>query len=206
MCRVSAETTTTPPDADSAQLYFDCQSKDRQVQATAYTKLWSYLARVVFNMVDDQPDAQALTEEYTQRALIRIYEQIGQCREPVKFIAWAKKIAKNIAINDLRRRQRLVPLDSDEWELSSPDDPAQRLYSEQLFALIAQAPISASSRRLVIGRYLDDHPDDRLAQEESRLSGRLMSPSHVQVIRAKDIAKLRNWEPLRTYIDVETNK
>jgi RNA polymerase sigma factor (sigma-70 family) len=198
-----AAETHTNPDLESIQLYQACQSEDLQMQAAAYDRLWSCLCRVVLKMVNDQPDAEALAEEYAQRALIRVYEHIAECRDPAKFTAWARRIVKNIVLNELRQQRRLLPLEAAEWESSSSEDLVQRLYTDELFALIALAPISASSRRLVIGAYQDNHPDDHLAREESRLSGRPMAPSHVQVIRSKDIFKLRSWEPLRTFIGVE---
>ena len=53
----------------------------------------------------------------------------------------------------------------------------------------------------MIGRYLDDLPDELLAQDESRLAGQAVLPSHVQVTRAKDIARLRHWPPLRKLLE-----
>jgi hypothetical protein len=68
---------------------------------------------------------------------------------------------------------------------------------EDLRVIISQAPISDRSHRAVLGRYLDDLPDEILARAESGLAGRPVLPCHVQVTRAKDIARLRDCEPLR---------
>ena len=76
---------------------------------------------------------------------------------------------------------------------------SHRLEAVELYQLISQAPISERSYRVVIGRYRDDLPDEQLAQDESVRSGRTVLPSHIQVTRAKNMAKLRAYKPLRVY-------
>jgi hypothetical protein len=68
--------------------------------------------------------------------------------------------------------------------------------------LISRAPISGRSRRAVLGRYLDDLPDELLAQAESELAGQAVLPSHVQVRRAKDLARLRVYAPLLAFLGI----
>jgi len=54
---------------------------------------------------------------------------------------------------------------------------------------------------VVIGRYLDDSDDETLARAESELAGSDVLPSHVQVTRAKNIAKLRQWPLLTQFLE-----
>jgi DNA-directed RNA polymerase specialized sigma24 family protein len=113
----------------------------------------------------------------------------------------------NLAIDELRRQKRLTTLpDTDSHESASSALAAQpspdmtvlaELVEEDLRSLIVHAPISERSRRVVIGRFLDDLPDEALAHTESELSQSEILPSHVQVTRAKNLAKLRDWPPLR---------
>jgi hypothetical protein len=44
---------------------------------------------------------------------------------------------------------------------------------------------------VVVGRYFDEQPDEALARTESDLAGQTVLPSHIQVTRAKNLAKLR---------------
>ncbi len=215
---------TSPPDssapASSAELYAACRSTDLQVQSIAYTMLWQYLCRVALQIVRDQPDPEALAQDCAQEALVRIHERLAECARPEAFHAWARRIAANAAIDELRRLRRLVPLaEEDEYEggpstrgagagagaIRAPEPTADAGGPDQadlaeLRALLQRAPISARSCRVVIGRYLDSLPDEALAEVESRLAGGSVLPSHVQVTRTKDIARLRQWEPLRTFL------
>ena len=54
-----------------------------------------------------------------------------------------------------------------------------------------------------MGRFFDQSEDEQLAQVERELSGEAVLSSHVQVTRAKNLAKLRSWQPLREFLQVE---
>jgi RNA polymerase sigma factor (sigma-70 family) len=195
---------------DSAELHAACRSADPQVQATAYETLWHYLYRVALQMVSDHPQAEAMAQDCAQVALIRVYERFAECSAPGAFYAWARRIVVNATIDELRRQKRLVPFAEDEGEDEPTPLPAPRPSIEatiletislaQLRNIIQQAPISGRSSRVVLGRYLDNLPDETLARAESKLSPRPVLPSHIQVTRTKDIARLREWEPLRAFL------
>jgi RNA polymerase sigma factor (sigma-70 family) len=197
--------------SDSATLYQACLSLDSQVQTAAYMALWQYLYRVVLHLVGDQPDGESLAQDCAQMALIRIHGRLGECREPAAFRAWSRRIASHLAIDILRQQRRLITLDdqdegpavyADERPTASPEKEvtAQNL-QDDLYALIGRAPISDRSRRVVLGRYQDDAPDEMLARSESEAAGQAILPSHIQVTRAKDIARLRAWQPLQLWLE-----
>ena len=209
----ASSTMNNPPGeythAGSVELYHACGSAEPQVQASAYQALWQYLCRVALQIVYDKADRESLAQDCAQVALIRVHERLAECTEPAAFLAWARRIVANVAIDELRRQKRLAPLDDDQEHgdvLSSGQattfeaSALERIDQAQLRALIERAPISARSARVVLGRYFDDLPDEVLAQIESRLAGQPVLPSHIQVTRTKDIARLRLWEPLRAFL------
>ncbi len=194
--------------ADSAALYAACNHADGNEQAAAYRVLWRYLYQVAAFMTRAQPDGDALAQDCAQRALLRIHQHFDRCEEPKAFRAWARRIVSNLVIDELRRRQRLQPL-ADRIVADLPSARANSVAESEVLGavtavalrrLLQQAPISDRSRRLVIGRYLDDLPDETLAQTESDLAQQTVLPSHVQVTRAKNIAKLREWPQLITFL------
>lgn len=200
--------TTTPdfnPALESTALHAACGSPDTAVQTAAYHILWRYLYRVAAAMTHSQPDGDALAQDCAQRALLRVHQQYDRCDEPKAFRVWARRIVCNLVIDDLRRRQRLQPLPDSGPELAHPARVESEVLGEitavALRQLLAQAPISDRSRRVVIGRYLDNSDDETLAQTESQLASSEVLPSHIQVTRAKNIAKLRRWPPLAQFLD-----
>lgn len=194
---------------DSASWYKACRDSDYQVRSAAYTALFNYLSRVALQIVYDQPEAEALAQDCAQTAVIRIHQRLEECREPAAFRAWARQITSHIAIDTLRRRARLTFAAEDELDaipfadspLSLEEQTAVAANLQDLYTAIRQAPISDRSRRVVIGRYLQELPDETLATIESKLAGKETLPSHIQVTRAKNIAKLRQWPPLLELLD-----
>lgn len=172
-----------------------------------YQRLWRYLYPTVLYMVRNQPDAADLAQDCAQQALVRVHQRLHECQAPNAFRAWARRIASNLTIDELRLRRRLAPMPEEEAPESGLPPPDARsapeasvlasLADAELRSLLAQAPLSDRSRRAVLGRYFDDISDEMLAQAESEIAGNLVLPSHIQVTRAKNLAKLRNWPPLR---------
>ena len=191
---------------DSADLFAACGSPETAVQAEAYHELWQYLYRVALHVANQQPDQEALAQDCAQRALIRIHQQRETCAEPKAFRSWSRRIVTNLVIDELRRRRRLQPLeittDSMLTDTSHQNPSPERevladLSLKNLRKLLHQSPMSDRSRRVVIGRYLDDMDDEFLAQAETELAQKEVLPSHIQVTRSKNISKLKTWEALR---------
>lgn len=193
---------------DSTTLYHACQ----QQNPTAYSDLFDYLFRVCYQIVHDQPNAADIAQDCAQRTLIRVHKRLDECREPAAFIGWARRIGINLALDELRRRKRLLFSTTAEellqMEPSPPrDNPdtavTQALDELNLYELLQIAPISDRSRRVIIGRYLAQQDDYTLAAAENELSDAAneVLPSHIQVTRSKNIAKLRQWEALQALWD-----
>ena len=192
---------------ESAKLYANCVSQDLSTKEEAYQELWQYLYRIAFYIVYDQPDAPGLAQDCAQKALIRIHDRITECHTPAAFKGWAKTIVKNAAVDSLRRRKRLIPLEDDrqdesgaKWSQGGPsleEEVVDQMRWSEIRDLITQAPISDRSRRTIIGRYFDELPDESLANAESDIAGKKVLPSHLQVTRAKNLSKLRKWPLLK---------
>ena len=192
--------------SDSATLYAACAGADPQEQAAAYRELWRYLYRVTRCIVRDQPNPDDLAQDCAQKALVRVHRRLDECREPAAFRTWARRIASHIAIDELRRRKRLLPLPDTEpdplpSERPSPETRALTdLYNATLRDLIDHAPISERSYRVVVGRYFEEETDEILAERESNHAGQEVLPSHIQVTRSKNMTKLRRWDLLQAFV------
>lgn len=174
----------------------------RRADPAGYEQLWAYLYRVALQLTNDP----ALAQDCAQTALIRIYQQLADCREPAAFYLWSRRIVSHLTIDQLRRDKRLVALDEAETApapFTTEGLALNRLDNLSLRQLLDQAPISERSRRVVVGRFLDDLPDEPLAERESQLAEQPILPSHIQVTRAKNIAKLRDYAPLRHFLGLK---
>jgi RNA polymerase sigma factor (sigma-70 family) len=182
------------PEYDSSELYAGCLSQETAVQADAYAQLWGILYRRALVMTKYN---EMMAEEYTQRSILRVFLKIASCESPEKFIGWAQRITHNLILDELRREKRLVDWDETydppETNDTLEENALDRISTEEWRILLLQAPLSDRSRRVVIGRFLDDEQDEQLSLVESELSGATVRPSHIQVTRTKNLSKLKTY-------------
>ena len=199
------------PFVESTMLYAQCNSGDVALQAEGYRTLWAYLYRIALQVVRDQADADALAQDCAQDALIRIHIRLAECSEPKAFRSWTRRIVTNICIDELRKRNRLHLADEAPDELHGKEVVESNLSTEAVVVDwesahsirqgLRQAPISERSYRAMVGRYLDDVPDEELARRESERTGQTLRPSHLQVTRSKNLSKLRKWDHLSNFLE-----
>lgn len=191
--------------AESARLHQACLHGSPAQQQAAYRTLWGYLLPPVAYLLRNTPNADDLAADITQQALIRIHTRVQECHSPGAFRSWCRRIATNLALDELRRRKRLVQRSPEE---TGADRPApspegtvlERIQAQELRTLLARSPMSQRSFRVVVGRFLDDRLDEELARQESELAGRSVLPAHIQVTRSKNLAKLRKWDGLHAFL------
>jgi len=194
--------------SESVTLYRACRSADVTEQRRAYQEVWRYLYGITFQIMRDQADGADLAQDCAQQALVRVHQLIIECREPAAFRTWVRRIASNLAIDELRRRRRFGILPDPEESITplpltvaaAEQSALATMRQAELRDLLLQSPMSERSQRVVIGRYIDGIPDEELAQTESDRAKATVLPSHIQVTRAKNIAKLRGWERLRDFL------
>jgi RNA polymerase sigma factor (sigma-70 family) len=182
---------------DNQTLYAACADHGSERQVAAYEMLWAYLHGVAYWMVRERPDPDAFAADCAQIALLKIHQNLDRCQEPAAFRAWAARIVRRTVLDELRRpdhaRRASLPDDEeqDDWFGSVPPIPEPVDLRGLLLAAIEHGPLSDRSRRVVVGKFLDDVPDEMLARTESELAAQAVLPSHVQVTRAKNLASLR---------------
>jgi len=179
--------------ADSRALYEACRRDGTDAQADAFSALWGQLYRVTYAMLRGRPEGEALAADCAQAALLKVHRSLDQCRDPAAFRGWAAQIARRAVIDALRQpaQARTVPLADAEQALAvaPPSDPDE--LRATLLHAIEHGPLSDRSRRVVLGRFFHERTDEQLADAEARLAGERLLPSHIQVTRSKNLAKLR---------------
>jgi RNA polymerase sigma factor (sigma-70 family) len=181
---------------DNQSLYAACGQEGSDAQSAAFTILWDYVYRIAYAMLHTRPDAEALAADCTQITLLKIHRSMAQCREPAAFRGWAAQIARRTVIDLVRQdaHVQLVPLPIDDdapHQAFVVQPPSTNDLHALLLAAIQNGRLSERSQRVVIGRFFHDQADEALARVESQLSGETVLPSHIQVTRAKNLAKLR---------------
>jgi len=177
------------------ELYIACAAEGSEAQRAAFTTLWGELYRIAYAMLRAYPDPEALAADCTQIALIKVHRNLAQCEHPERFSSWAAQILRRTVLDEIRRpalrRRAELPDDGAGLPNIAPPSVPEGDLRATLLAAIADGRLSERSQRVVIGRYFAEAADETLAQAESVHAGQPVLPSHIQVTRAKNLAKLR---------------
>jgi RNA polymerase sigma factor (sigma-70 family) len=178
---------------DSRALYEACRRDGSDAQADAYGALWGQLYRVTYAMLRGRPEGEALAADCAQAALLKVHRSLDQCRDPAAFRGWASQIARRAVLDALRQpaEARRIPLADAEHALAVAPPPEPDDLRATLLHAIEHGPLSERSRRVVLGRFFEERTDEQLADAEARQAGERLLPSHIQVTRSKNLAKLR---------------
>jgi len=127
----------------------------------------------------DDPGFQALAEEVTQEALLKILDNLHTFEGRSQFTTWAHKIAVNIALSKLRRRRwtdvSLEELTGDEsgaghpWLVADasagPDQQAEQRDLLEHINRIIREELTEKQRRALVARLVYGMPADLLAKQ-----------------------------------------
>lgn len=132
---------------DDSRLARKVQKGDRQAFETLLAKYERPIFSFIYNFFQDR----ALCEDLTQETFLRAFRFIGSFRPKEKWSTWLFSIAKNLCIDELRRRRKETTVDIDAVDpeaLVSEDSPGTNplqattavLEGETLRRVIANLP------------------------------------------------------------------
>ncbi len=108
------------PDADVVALALEGR-------AAAHRELIVRYERPVFSLVFRMVRNRELAEDLTQDTFVKVLSHLDRYRADFKFSSWLFKIANNVAIDHLRRRQlETVSIDGSPHAMSSDDVESSR--------------------------------------------------------------------------------
>lgn len=120
----------------------------------AFGELVSAHQRVLFNialrMLNDREDAL----DVTQTAFLKAWRKLGTYDRRNRFFSWIYRILLNEALNQLRRRRRLEPLD--ERMVSPGRSPEERAEAGEIGAIVREGlmELGTDHRQVIILRHL----------------------------------------------------
>jgi len=91
----------------------------------AFTRLVARHARAAFAVARAVVGDADLAEDVCQDALFRIWQRLGDCRDPERFGAWMARAVHRHALNALRGRRPTLPLETGAIEAAGPEPDRQ---------------------------------------------------------------------------------
>jgi RNA polymerase sigma-70 factor (ECF subfamily) len=141
----------------------------REGKRRAYTELMhryqervSWVARRIVGGHEDADDV-------TQETFVKAYLALGEFRGDSSFFTWLYRIAVNLSLNTIRKRQVLSYLHESELLgrfLPSHDDPSERVEQEETATLLerAIAQLPEKQRAVFVLRYHDELSYEEIAK------------------------------------------
>lgn len=153
-----ARTALTSSDAELVQR---CRQGDQQ----AWSEIVRQYSRRIYNLAYRFTASHTAAEDLTQEVFIRVYRSLDQYDQRLGDLSnWLMRLARNLIIDDYRKRQRTPTdssddLDSHEFHLRASIDSPQRALERQerkLQVLAAINKLSADLRECVILRDIEE--------------------------------------------------
>jgi len=157
------------------ELVQECLAGDEHAFEILLLRYQGPVFNAILRMVRQREEASDLT----QTAFLKAYEQLEKFDSQHKFFSWLYRIAINEAINHVKRRGRLEPLEG-EWA-SAERNPEDALVGSDLSVHVQDAlmRISSDYRAVIILRHFEGCSYDEiatiLAVPEKTVKSRLFS-------------------------------
>lgn len=158
----------------------DLVERARKGSEKAYRELLGRYQRPVFSLVYRMVRDREQAEDLAQETFVRVFNNIERYDPAYKFSSWIFKIATNLTIDWMRRKEvPTVSLDgsrfattSDEIEASTitvesrDENPEELLVSKELGSEIELAigKLRPEYRQAIVLRHIEDRPYEEIAQ------------------------------------------
>jgi RNA polymerase sigma-70 factor (ECF subfamily) len=120
---------STQPDPDAA-LMLRVKRGDR----AAFTELVEKYKQPVMNFVFRSLRDEAESEDLAQNVFLQVYKSRARYRRTAKFSTWLFTIARNLCLNELRRRSRHPAESLEETHAENEDQPRQQFEDKSQIA------------------------------------------------------------------------
>jgi RNA polymerase sigma-70 factor (ECF subfamily) len=167
--RVSAEQTMSERVSRAIKR---AQQGDREALGFLYTRYADDIHRYVRSIVCDQHEA----EDVTQQVFAKLIHVIGKYEErQVPFVAWMLRVARNLAIDHMRR-QRMIPVEEVRTTDEGNGDPAGGRPMSDLQEALSRLPID--QREVLVLRHFAGLSPTEIATRTGRSEGSIHGLHH----------------------------
>lgn len=183
-------------DQQERDLIEHCQAGDVQAMGRIVCLYQNQVYNIAYGMLGNAEDAQDITQD----VFLSVWEKIGQFQFKSRFSTWLYRVATNMCINEINRRQRqqTSPTEMDDSQTWTPVDSRtpekEVLLAEQqeiLHAALAQ--LKHDYRKILILREMENLSYDELAEVLSCSVGRVKSRLHEARLSLRKVLKQKDW-------------
>jgi len=141
------------------ELVIHARNGDQGAFATLADSMYGRLHQVAYRILRDR----GLAEDATQQAVLSMWRDLPQLRNPDRFEAWSHRLLVNACNGEFRRRKRTLPTigPGSPIEPVAPDDFGRLFDRDQVERGFAE--LSVDHRAVLVLRYYLDLPLEAIA-------------------------------------------
>jgi RNA polymerase sigma-70 factor (ECF subfamily) len=165
----------SPERAELARLVVQARQGNADAQTSLvrqYTRRISGYTRLIIH----QPDA---VEDVVQTIFIKMFRRLGRLRDPASFESWLFRLARNTAVDFIRRRRcRPVTVAVDDQAFEIPDPANAQATAEILDALTAALSQVGPKDRELVRLFVEGNSYQNLARRNGLTLGAVKARLH----------------------------
>jgi RNA polymerase sigma-70 factor, ECF subfamily len=170
--RVTRRNVTKPVSPRVSEAIRRAQLGDREALGFLYTRFADDVLGYVRSIVHDQHEAEDITQQVFAK-LMRVIDKYEERQVP--FLAWIMRVARNLAIDHLRR-QRMIPVEEVRTTDDGSGDPAGGLPMNDLQEALSTLPID--QREVLVLRHFAGLSPTEIALRTGRSEGSIHGLHH----------------------------
>ncbi len=166
-----------------AELVIHAGNGDQGAFATLADAMYGRLHQVAYRILRDR----ATAEDATQQAVLLMWRDLPQLRDPDRFEAWSYRLLVNSCNAEFRRRKRTLPTVGAQVPLEpiAPDDFGRLFDRDQVERGFAE--LSVDHRAVLVLRYYLDLSLEAIAEALDVPIGTVNSRLHRALARMRDV-------------------
>jgi RNA polymerase sigma-70 factor (ECF subfamily) len=170
--RITRRPVTDPVSRRVSDAIGRAQLGDREALGFLYTRFADDVLGYVRSIVHDQHEAEDITQQVFAK-LMRVIDKYEERQVP--FLAWIMRVARNLAIDHLRR-QRMIPVEEVRTTDQGSGDPAGGLPMNDLQEALSTLPVD--QREVLVLRHFAGLSPTEIALRTGRSEGSIHGLHH----------------------------
>jgi RNA polymerase sigma-70 factor (ECF subfamily) len=155
-----------------SQAVRSAQGGDREALGFLYARYADNIYGYVLSIVHDPHEAEDVTQQVFAK-LVRVIDKYEE--RDVPFFAWVLRVARNLAVDHLRR-QRLVPVEEVRTTDEGGGDPARDQRKNDLREALSELP--KDQREVLVLRHFAGYSPTEIARQTGRTEGSVHGLHH----------------------------
>ncbi len=150
-------------DSETQSIVEKAREGDREAFGSLVRRYARLVNAAVYSMSQDRDEA----EDIVQECFVKAWRSIGTLKEPGTFASWLVRIARNLALDRVRKRGMVMH--EGEWEENAPDSrpgPEAEVASGETASKVreAVARLPEKHRAAVVMRFMEDMSHDEIEE------------------------------------------